>query len=113
MGIGEMFEVGLGLFSETDEGLNQIGFPQSSFLLERCFLVCGQFDPFFAFIGARVSGNDFVFEIDAKGAVVCLDHDLFADGPRGHGIGIGIEADGEVGVDLCRGGVPAIGEKLR
>jgi len=29
MGIGEMFEVGLGLFAETDEGLDQIGFPQS------------------------------------------------------------------------------------
>ena len=24
MGVGEMFEVGLGLFSETDEGLNQV-----------------------------------------------------------------------------------------
>ena len=73
----------------------------------------GQFDAFFAFIGSGVSGNDFVFEIDAKGAVVSFDHYLFADGPRGHGIGIGIEADGEVGVDLCRGGVSAIGEELR
>ena len=112
MGIGEMFEVDLGLLSETDEGLNQIGFPQSSFLLKRGFLVCGQFDTFFALIGSGVSGNDFVFEIDGEGAVVCLDHDLFADGPGGHGVGIGIEADGEVGVGLCRSGVPAIGEKL-
>jgi hypothetical protein len=56
MGIGEMFEVSLGLFSETDEGLNQIGFPQSSFLLERGFLVCPQIDPLFALIGSGVSG---------------------------------------------------------
>jgi hypothetical protein len=59
-----------------------------------------------------VSGNGFIFEIDGEGAVVCFDNYLFADGPRGHGIGIGIEADGEVGVDLCRGRVPAIREKL-
>ena len=40
-----------------------------------------------------MSGNDFVFEIDGEGAVVCLGNNLFADGPRGHGAGIGIEAD--------------------
>jgi hypothetical protein len=75
--------------------------------------VGGQFDALFALVRARVSGNDFIFEIDAKGAVVCFEHDLLADGPGGHGIGIGIEADGEVGVDFCRGCVPAIGEELR
>jgi len=74
--------------------------------------VCGQFETFFALIGARVSGNGFVFEIDCEGAVVCFDNHLFGDGPRGHGIGIGIEADGEVGGDFCKSGVPAIREEL-
>ena len=44
--------------------------------------------------------------------MVSFDNDLFADGPGGHGVGIGIEADGKVGVDPDRRGVPAIGEKL-
>ena len=59
-----------------------------------------------------MSGNGFIFEINGEGAVVGFDNDLFADGPGGHGVGIGIEADGKVGVDPCRGGVPAIGENF-
>ena len=72
----------------------------------------GQFDTFFAFIGAGVSGDGLFFEINGEGVVVRLDDDLFADGPGGHGIGVCIEADGKVGVDLCGSRVPAIGEKL-
>ena len=75
--------------------------------------MCGQFDTFLALIGAWMGGNDFVFEIDGEGAVVRLDSHLFADCPGGHGVDVRVEANGEVGVDLCRSGVPAIGEKLR
>jgi hypothetical protein len=74
--------------------------------------VGGQFDPFSVLIGAGVGGNGFFFEINGEGLMVSLDDDLFADGPWGHGVGVAIEADGEVGVDLGRGGVPAVGEDL-
>ena len=73
----------------------------------------GQFDTFFALIGAGVGGNDFFFEVDGEGAGVCFDDDLFADGPGGHGVGVAVEADGEVGVDLCRSRITAVGKKLR
>jgi hypothetical protein len=63
-------------------------------------------------IGAGVSGNGFFFEIDGEGLMVSLDDDLLADGPWGDGVRVAIEADGEVGVDLCRGRIPAIGKDL-
>lgn len=75
--------------------------------------MCGQFDTFSASIGTWVGGNNLSLEIDGDGAVVSFDNHLPAYSPRGHGVGIGIEADGEVGIDLCRICVPAIGEKLR
>lgn len=75
--------------------------------------MCGQLHTFFALIGTGVRSNDLSPEIDGEGAVVCFDNHLLAYGPRGHGVGVGIEADGEVGVDFGRIGVPAIGEKLR
>ena len=59
--------IALGLLTETDEGLNQIGSPQPSFLSECCFFVGGHFDTFFALIGSAVGGNDFILEIDGEG----------------------------------------------
>lgn len=110
MGGREVFEIGFGLLSEADKGLDLVGLPEPSFLLEGRFLVGGQFDTFFVLIGAGVCGNGFFFEIEGEGVKVGLDDDLFADGPWGHGVGVSIEADGEVGVDLGRGRVPAFGK---
>jgi len=112
LGGGEVFEVGFGLLSEADKGLDLVGLPEPSFLLEGRFPVGGQFDPFSVFIGAGVGGEGFFFEIEGEGLMVGLDDDLLADSPWGHGVGVSIEADGEVGVDLCRGGVPAVWEGL-
>jgi hypothetical protein len=112
LGGRKVFEVGLGLLSETDKGLDLVGLPESSFLLEGRFPVGWQFDPFSVLIGAGVGGDGFFFEVDGEGLMVSLDDDLFAHGPWGHGVGVSIEADGEIGVDLCRGGIPAIGQDL-
>jgi len=112
LGGQKVFEVGLGFLSEADKGLDLVGLPEPSFLLEGRFPVGWQFDPFSVFIGAGVGGEGFFFEIEGEGVMVGLDDDLFADGPWGHGVGVSIEADGEVGVDLCRGGVSAIGKDL-
>jgi len=108
----KVFEVGFGLLSEADKSLDLVGLPEPSFLPEGRFPVGGQFDPFSVLIGAGVGGNGFFFEIEGEGLMVGLGDDLFADGPWGHGVGVSIEADGEVGVNLCRGRVPAVGEAL-
>jgi hypothetical protein len=112
LGGGEVFEIGFGLFSEADKSLDLVGLPEPSFLPEGRFPVGWQFDPFSVLIGAGVGGDGFFFEIEGEGVRVGFDDDLFADGPRGYGVGVSIEADGEVGVDLCRGRVSAIGEDL-
>lgn len=112
MSVRKTFEVGFGLFSETDKGLYLLGSPQPPLLLEGCFPVGGQLDTFSAFIGAWVCGDGLFPEIDGEGVVVRFDDDPFTDGPWGHGIGVCIEADGEVGVDLCRSRVPTIREEL-
>lgn len=59
-----------------------------------------------------MGGEGFFFEIEGEGLMVGLDDDLLADSPGGHGVGVSIEAHGEIGVDLCRGQVSAIGEDI-
>jgi len=89
----QTFQIGLGLFPETDKGLHLSGLPHPPFLSESRFPVDGQLDPFPVFIGAWMSGDNLIPEIDGQGMMVRLDNDLFADGPGRHGIGIGVKAD--------------------
>ena len=56
--------------------------------------------------------NGFVFEVDVEGLVICFDDHLFRDGPWGYGVEVSVKAHGVIRVDLCRGGVPAVGEVL-
>ena len=112
MGGGKTFEIGFSLLSEADKSLDLLCAPQPSFLPECCFLVCGQFNEFFALVRSGVRTDDLSPEIDGEGAVVRLDNDLFTDGPWGHGKGVCIEAAGEVGVNLCGGRIPVIREEL-
>ena len=112
LGGRKAFEISFGFLSEADKSLNLVRLPEPSFLFEGRFPVGWQFDPFSVLIGAGVGGNGFFFEIKGEGLMVGLDDDLFADGPRGDGVGVSIEAHGEIGVDLCRGHVSAIWEGL-
>ena len=51
------------------------------------------------------------FEIDREGVGICLNNNLSANGPWRDRVIIGIKPDGEIGIDLCRSRIPAIGQE--
>ena len=71
------------------------------------------FDSLLSLPGAAVAGDRFLFEVDGEGFLIGLDNDLSADRPGRDAVGVAIEADGKIRVNLGEGGLAAVGEMFR
>jgi hypothetical protein len=80
----------------------------ASVVLVRGFAVLGEFAALFALPTAQMGGDGLVLQVARQMVVIGFDGEGCAHEPRGHGRGIAIQANGEIGMDLGLSRITAI-----